>query len=183
MHPDTVNSLGKLSLLFLTTLGVASVFFPFGTSLTGNVVTAPYWFYVVEAVLLAGYTATLLWSFLDRRFWRQHVQGIASHAPARVPVGIRLFVPYLSFVGMLCAIVGLYIHLSWSLRNPGIGTLADFMATAGGYVSEGYAAGCAISIGLRVITAVTFVVLLFADAASRNATDLIRGYLGIPMPT
>lgn len=177
MDADLINSIGKVWALFWTTLGVGTIFFPFGTSLAGNVLTMPYWLYIVEAVLFGAYALSFAWSFLDARFRDQHVSAFTRHPSARVPFGVRLFVPYISLVGMLGAAVGFYVHLSWGLRNPGVGTLADFMAAAGGYVSEGYAAGCAVSIAMRVATAAAFVVLLFADAASRNAADLIREHL------
>lgn len=168
-YADWINSVGKVWVVAFTFLGVASVAYPFGTSVSGASVAPPVWLWIVEAVLLFGYGSAVLLSFLDRKFWDQHVRTTKYDKWH----GMRLFLPYVAMLGALCAGIGFYVHLLWYINNSDVRTLADLTA-ASGYISSGFTAGCAVSIAMRAITTTAFFVMLFSDAGTRNNADQIR---------
>ena len=166
---DWINSVGKVWVVAWTFLGVATVAFPYGTSLTSASTTPPIWLWIVEATLLGSFLIAVLFALFDTKFWRQHVRPLKH----KNWYGTRLFLPYIAMIGTLCSGIGFYVQLVWYLNHSEIVTLADLNA-APGYEASGYTAACAVSIAMRVVTAVSFFILLFSDAGTRANADQVR---------
>lgn len=173
-NADFVNQSQKIIVVLLATVNAASAFYPFGSSLAGFAISAPWWLFGLEAFLIGAFAFVGLLTLADAKFraWHLHYDP-ASAAP---PLGSRLFVPFACIIGVLSSGPGFFLFLSWWLRYPDIDTRAEFLAS-GDYAMESYAGACAASIAGKLVCAAAVLVMLFVDRLHANWIDLLCFHL------